>query len=510
MSNDPMNSGAMLDDARKLNSDLGRHVRHCSFSTNLSGRFYQNSSMQLHVARAHRIAQMKGKRNQLEKSLLLEEKKIQFLEEQLRKKIEERRQEGEMKLLMEWSATKIQSHVRRVLAIGRVEVMTIEGHIVNYVVEFIQAMFRGRRERRHVHNLRLRIAQHRKEQFASIQIQSLRRRIAARRELIKRRRKMEMVLNNATCRIQACARGKSSRNVTMKTRRDLAAIRIQSMYRVMMARRDRYARKRALRKKKEKPERIPLHERRYSTYSMDGKKSDSLRRFTELSTNVSIQQYNEGRRRSSDVSIQQCNEGVRRSSLAGLEIIRAAHAATSPHEILQRPQPLPNQAQNDTVSISSSTTDGEGDKIRQARQRASIRAARQKKEGLKDKEKKLQRELTRKEELDRLEEKRRAILKQEVDAKKVMKNKVKAKAKASDESTDSASNNRVCAAKEQENGVLSDESKIKGSTATAEDASNVSQQGHSPRRRNLGIEMDFSCLDDDFDDDCIENEDDLA
>jgi hypothetical protein len=75
MSQDVANADEILNEARVLNSELGRHVRKCSFSTHLSGRFYENHSLQSYKARAQRIAQMKAKRKQLEKFLVMEERK---------------------------------------------------------------------------------------------------------------------------------------------------------------------------------------------------------------------------------------------------------------------------------------------------------------------------------------------------------------------------------------------------------------------------------------------------
>ena len=86
MQNDITNVVTMLQEAKKLNNDLGRHVRRAAFSTHLTGRFYQNNSLESHKARSNRISKMKAERRKLEKFLELEEKKIKFLEERLYEK----------------------------------------------------------------------------------------------------------------------------------------------------------------------------------------------------------------------------------------------------------------------------------------------------------------------------------------------------------------------------------------------------------------------------------------
>ena len=74
---------SFITQAKKINTDLGRHVRKCGFSNNLSGRFYTNASMQSHQARARRITQMQTKRKLLERSIKMEEKIILMVMQQV-------------------------------------------------------------------------------------------------------------------------------------------------------------------------------------------------------------------------------------------------------------------------------------------------------------------------------------------------------------------------------------------------------------------------------------------
>mmetsp|Transcript_33198 Transcript_33198/g.44066 ORF Transcript_33198/g.44066 Transcript_33198/m.44066 type:complete len:133 (-) Transcript_33198:540-938(-) len=128
-----------ISDARNLNSDLGRHVKKCSFSSSLSGRFYKNSSLENHMASERKVAMMKEKKRQLQKALKMEDKKIKILEEKLKEKEYKRNEEIMLRLQMERAATLLQTSVRRHRAMEMLEMMKIEAEIVRFVVLFCQA-----------------------------------------------------------------------------------------------------------------------------------------------------------------------------------------------------------------------------------------------------------------------------------------------------------------------------------------------------------------------------------
>ena len=478
MSKDDMNAGTMLHDARMLNSDLGRHVRRCNFSTNLTGRFYENHSMQSHKARAHRIAQMKSKRKGLERSLLMEEKKIKFLEEELRNKVRKRREEENMKALMKVSVTKIQSHVRRILAMDKLEVMKIEDQIVTYVTTFIQAAFRGKRGREYVQNLRRTIALHRKEELASILLQCFYRRFNAKRQLMILKQRMKIRKTNCARRIQARVRGNVGRAKVSNIRQSRAAVSVQCMYRSMTAKRLRdEARIREL-KKREKPKRIPLHERRYSIYALDANKNDPKRRFTELSTAVKILQFNDRRRRRSVLTLDPPN------SVKNLHVDKSGDQDKSVSSV----QSIPSQKVQDAASVSSSKSD-EKERLRKARLRASMRVAKMKKQNRVDKEEEAKRIEKAKKELNRLEEKRRSILEQELEVRRQTKLYRK---------TEKLEDPNILTNNVNSNGVKFNEE------PQQESSLNLCYVQVPPH-----FELNVTVCEDDFEDDAEENEDDL-
>jgi hypothetical protein len=419
MTNNQYRTETVLSEARMLNSDLGRHVKNCSFSTNLTGRFYQNNSLESHKARAHRIQQMKSKRRQLERSLEMEEKKILFLETKLKERQLQRLQEKEMKIKTERAVIKIQSQIRRMLSVDRCQVLQVESKIMEYVVRFLQALYRGGRDRKRVHRLRMTIIRHRKEELAAIQMQSHMRRFMAIVELGRKFEERKIRHDKAACLIQARIRGFQSRQFVKALIERSSATKIQSHYRGMIGRRIRDTHLKAKRVKKEKAKRIPLHERRYSTYSVDSSRKDSIsrRRFTEIAS--SLKSSNERR-------------------LTGLEILRLVHAKKDQtREQKENTATDMNSKNNDNKKSdakrrthiedkclpSSRNEEGHGhghehDKIRLSRQKAAARAAKLKRQSQNEKEIQLKHAKDRKIELDQLELKRRNMMKQRMAVKK--------------------------------------------------------------------------------------------
>ena len=555
MQHDVITNGSMLHEALKLNSDLGRHARRCSFSTNLTGRFYENSSMQSHKARAHRIAQMKSKRNRLEKSLLMEEKKIYFLEEELKKKVIERRRENERNDLMDLSAIRIQCQVRKMLAIQKLGLRKVEEQILNYVARFIQALFRGRRDRRHVQSLRLKIAKHKKEQLACTRLQTLQRKRIAYRILKEKQRQLVGKRYNCACKVQSIARGRLSRKICINARKERkSAICIQCMYRVSKARKLKKERKRAIKTKKEKADRIPLHERRYSTYSVDARKFESARNiFSDESISTGVHSFVEGRRRMSlvggditrkvesarnvffDESLSTGGhsfvEGKRRMSLVGGDITRKVESArnifsdeslsTGPValvgvDILQEIHctssrddegkrlpvlslPVQTEFRHDDSGSKASETSGKSEKILLARQRASLRARKLKEKCRIKEQLKAEQITSRKEELAKLEEKRRDVLKTMQMQRICKKDSTK------------VSSSRTCSKENQKQDHLHSKKSPRTIAVAEKRSSPIKNSG--PSRSGLcdisQTEVSFCWDDEDFEENVKENENDL-
>lgn len=397
---------------RKLNSDLGQHVKNCSFSTNLSGRFYENNSLETHKARAHRVAQMKAKRRQLERSLELEEKKILFLEKTLQERKQKRLKEEEIRIRTTNAAIVIQSQIRGFLSRKVLEVLRVENDIVNYIVTFIQALYRGRKERHHVNQIKMKKIQHRKEELSAIKIQSHMRRFRAKNELSRKIEERIIIQNGAACMIQARMRGNNDRILVKVCIQEKSAIMMQSRVRGMIGRRIRDDLIKAKKKKKEKPKRIPLHERRYSTYSVDTSRRDSIekRRFSDI---VSL---------------------VKRSNVekqvSGMELLRLIHAKNEQKANNEIDSKLGNTSIRSQGSVCTKReiihenslcgpkSNDDNDRILRSRQKAAARAAKLKRKSMVEKERLLQLAKDRKQELDQLELNRRNMMRQETLARK--------------------------------------------------------------------------------------------
>ena len=437
----------MLSEARKLNSDLGRHVKHSSFSTHLTGRFYQNNSLESHNARAHRIAQMTAKRKQLERSLVMEEKKILFLESKLKERQLQRLEEEEMRVRVEKAAIVIQSQVRRVLSVEKVEVKRIESEIMYYVVQFIQSLYRGRRDRRRVHNLRMKIIRHRKEELSAIQIQSSIRQYMAKIELGRKVEERMVQHNKAACFIQAHIRGYQDRNHVTSLIQQRSAIKIQSCYRGMVGRHIRDARVKARKKEREKAQRIPLHERRYSTYSVESsarKDSITRRRFTEIVSSMKktptsttekrlsgIEMlrlvHNKNRQRNNKTEQKENTEVDINSSTSHNDNKESSSSDCTKHNdvivddivvvddiaavTVTREDKKEERLRSVSISSNKDEEKEQYDKILLSRQRAAARAAKLKRQSLYKKKEELQYVKNRKKELDKLELKRREKMK---------------------------------------------------------------------------------------------------
>lgn len=371
--------------------------------------------MQSHKSRARKFDELKAKRKELKKTLELEEKKINFLEDKLREKKERRREDEERRVNMEKASTQIQSSARRIIGMRKFKIYR-EKH--SRVTLFLQALFRGSKDRKVVEEMRLRIIQHQKEELASIQIQRRERGRTVRAVLERRRKEEEIVRTKLVCRIQAFQRGRVCR-VTLRRKSQLlkesnASVFLQCIARGMIGRRIAKCRRRAKRKKKipcstksvqgKEIFRIPLQERRYSTYCGDRRDSTSS-----------------DQRRLSEILIRKpSNPGELRSSVSGLDIVRMAHAKLGLNSGKSNGKSDTSSIDIDTVELDSvtSTVDSETAKLRLARKRAAARSAKLKRDVRREKEKVGENAKARKEELDELDLKRRNQLKEKIEMKK--------------------------------------------------------------------------------------------
>uniref|UniRef100_A0A7S4QEI3 Uncharacterized protein n=2 Tax=Ditylum brightwellii TaxID=49249 RepID=A0A7S4QEI3_9STRA len=414
-----------ISDARNLNSDLGRHVKKCSFSSSLSGRFYKNSSLENHMASERKVAMMKEKKRQLQKALKMEDKKIKILEEKLKEKEYKRNEEIMLRLQMERAATLLQTSVRRHRAMEMLEMMKIEAEIVRFVVLFCQAAFRGRKGRHKVNGMGRKIMQQRKENYASVRIQTLARKRIARTLLQKRYRTLVLRKEKAATRIQSIERGRSCRyrlivETNVKIKKKNAATLIQSRFRGVRGRRivreKRDKKKFMLQTKLEndddsacssrKQDRIPIHERRYSSYSVGPERRGSLSsKSSKLKRNIISLSRGE------EETTPRFHNGDRKIFTTGEEIAdpdrnkRNSHRRHSIDATFNR-----NRTEADDVTTDHNKTKNTPEKVALARQKAAARVAEVERKARIAEMKKIETAIAASERKAALEEKRRELM----------------------------------------------------------------------------------------------------
>ena len=283
---------AILGAARLLNSDLGRHSKTRRFTSSLSGRFYCNHSMEVHTERKNRAERMKARRRRLERAIRTEDRRISALEIRLGEAETRRMEALEMMSRAERAAIRIQACFRMVLAERQAELMAVEARIKEYIAIFCQSAYRGARGRQRVQERRRERRaieiQLEMEERASARIQAVARGFLAR--CIAEQRSREQRERNSAIRIQSVERMRRKRQQyryllerKKKRKHDMATI-IQAAYRgvrgrlipkaMMEEKQEREAQ--AAREKWQK--RIPLHLRRYSSYSIKGNSAGSERK----------------------------------------------------------------------------------------------------------------------------------------------------------------------------------------------------------------------------------------
>ena len=407
-----------LSHACKINSELGMHVKSCSFSSNLAGRFYQNNSMEIHSSKFDRLLRMREKRKTLEWELQLEEKKLIFLQQKLKEK-EERTKEAinRHKEKQEQSALRIQCKVRQMLALSKLLSLRKRFKATHFIALFIQALFRGIKSRISTDELRRKIVRHRKEQLATIIIQCFFRITASKDEFKKRKHQQITKLTNAAILIQSIVRGfvcKVKIKRKIEERKSQCVVTIQKLWRKTLSSIEANRRISAMRNKqrpgsakskKSIDGRIPLHERRYSSYSIQAQ----ALAFSKLK---SIRQ-----RRFSDCSSGFVKNQERRSSLSGIDILCKPETETKTlpskkdtsqpiTEKISEPQ-SPKFPENPTQ-----------DRIRIARLKAAARVARLERKNREEKEKQKLRTNAAKARVLELDLKRKDLLKADVSKRK--------------------------------------------------------------------------------------------
>jgi len=259
------------DDARILNGGiLGRHSVKCNFSTRLTGRFYNDGSLERATFRKSRLVEMQGRKRRLEKEYQLEERRVNVLEERLIETEQARDDAHEMIVTIEKGLVQFQTSIRQRQAMKLLRDMQYELYMKQLVAQFFQCHYRGWRGRLEVKARQNELKRKRRNTSASY-IQASYRRFSQRRYYLDLLSERERISNQSAACIQSMLRMKVTREMyqlEMKKRQDGAQT-LQRVWRGTVGRliADKI-RQDLLRAKREaeKPKRIPLHMRRYSTY----------------------------------------------------------------------------------------------------------------------------------------------------------------------------------------------------------------------------------------------------
>ena len=316
------------DDAQILNGGiLGRHSVKCNFSTRLTGRFYNDGSLERATFRKSRLVEMQGRKRRLEKEYQLEERRVNVLEERLIKTEQARDDAHEMIVTIERGLIQFQTCIRQRQALKLLRDMQYELYMKQLVAQFFQCHYRGWKGRLEVKSRRNELKRKRRNTSASY-IQASYRRFAQRRYYLDLLSERQRISNQSAACIQSMLRMKISREMyqlEMKTRQDGA----QTLQRVwrgtvgrMIAEKIRQDLLRAKREA-EKPKRIPLHMRRYSTYGSSlasaNNNNGQQQRGISSNNNTGVKKRDARmRRRSSDAMIITQGNG-RLSSLANFQ-----------------------------------------------------------------------------------------------------------------------------------------------------------------------------------------------
>ena len=261
---------SFLRDARLFNSDIGRHSVKCNFSTRLAGRFYQNGSLERHTFRRSRLAEIQERKRRLEEELRAEERRFELMMEKLKETERARDVAHDLTGMIQLGLTRFQALVRRRQAMKSFRAMRRKSHARKAIAQFFQRRYRGWTDRVRAESRREFLRQKRRDESAAA-IQANVRRVIQRRRYLDLLSEKERLSNQSAAAIQAMTRGRITRRMylaEMKRRRD-AAGNVERLWRGHAARNmANKLREELIRRsvEAEKPKRVPLHLRRYSTY----------------------------------------------------------------------------------------------------------------------------------------------------------------------------------------------------------------------------------------------------
>ena len=282
-------SNSILREAQLINNDLGRHSVKCNFSARLSGRFYQNCSLERHTMRRSRLAEMQSKRRRLEKELLLEKRRVKLLGERLVEMENAREFALDMIFAIQRGVIGFQALVRRRLAMALLELMKHRVRMSVMIALFCQSRYRGWRGRLHAASTREYLRQQLMNKSATT-IQAFVRCHMQRKVYLGMLLERQRLRDGSAITIQAAVRRHMMQRRYREEvkRRQEAALHVQRVFRGMNGRRaakrlrEELARLRA--EAEAKPKRIPLHMRRYSTYGVSANESQSQQRRKSILT----------------------------------------------------------------------------------------------------------------------------------------------------------------------------------------------------------------------------------
>ena len=275
-------SNSILKEAQLINNDLGRHSVKCNFSTRLSGRFYQNCSLERYTMRRSRLSEMQSKRRRLERELVMEKRRVVLMRERLLEVENAREFALDMIFAIQRGVIEFQAAVRQRQARKLLQSMKHEVRMKQRVALFFQARFRGWKGRLRAASTR-EYARQQMRNKCTTAIQTVFRCYRQRKAYLDMLSKMRILRESSAVHIQAAFRGFRMQQLYRQEikRRQETVVEIQRVFRGMNGRRmaerrrqEEIARLRA--EAEEKPKRIPLHMRRYSTYGASANESTQL------------------------------------------------------------------------------------------------------------------------------------------------------------------------------------------------------------------------------------------
>lgn len=223
---------------------------------------------------------MRAKKRELEEAIMVEERRAELLEERLR---ERKKQCLRIQWRRQQAALEIQCSVRQRFAREKVGGMRRHQAAMYQISVFCQAWYRGSKGREIARSRRQEVVQQKRERDASIHIQCAIRAWAAQKAFRAKKDELQKGRYAGACTIQASVRRRQCRGRYLERlrerqhqllfRQEKACTKIQSIHRrniaLEEADRRRAAKQKAAEEKPDpKPKRVPLHMRRYSTYSV--------------------------------------------------------------------------------------------------------------------------------------------------------------------------------------------------------------------------------------------------